>query len=137
MKEKVFFLIPIIATTISYHLGGIDATINILFTLMVLDYVSGVLKAIKLKNLNSKIGLKGIIKKIGYLLGIVLAVELDLLFSTHGTLRSLVIYSLICNEGISIIENMAILEVPLPRRLKKMLEQLKEQNEEMDTKNNT
>lgn len=135
MKSRLQFLMGGLVTISTYNLGGIDVALKTLFTLMIIDYITGILKAAKLKELNSKIGAKGIIKKIGYILTIALAVNLDILFLTNNTLRNSAIYLFICNEGLSILENMAILEVPLPGKIKETLEQFKEHDDKIKTKN--
>lgn len=115
-----------ILTTISYLLGGLDLALKTLLIVIAIDYVTGVLKAIYEKKLNSKIGVKGIIKKVGYLFIVALSVLLDNFAGNTGAIRSLVIYFFVANEGISIIENWACMDLPIPNALKEALEQLKE-----------
>ena len=127
-----------IFATIASFLGGFDNVIITLLTFMVADYVTGVLKAIKLKQLNSQIGVKGIVKKVGYLVVIAVTVKLDTLFGNTSAIRTLVIYSFIANEGLSIVENASILEIIVPEKVKNVLEQLKSKetkNAEMPKKN--
>lgn len=119
---------------IAYILGGFDTILVTLFTFMIVDYITGVLKAIRLKQLNSQIGAKGIVKKIGYLVIVVIAVKLDSILGNTSYIRNLVIFGFISNEGISILENVSVLEVPVPEKIKSVLKQLRAEHEEKTEK---
>lgn len=113
--------------TILIHLiGGMDIAIITLMTFMVLDYLTGMAKAFQTKSLNSEIGFKGVIKKFGELIVVMIGVGIDNYIQTGGFMRELVIYYLVMTEALSIIENLAILGVPFPKKLKDTLEQLKD-----------
>ena len=99
-----------------------------LLIFILLDYVTGVCEAISNKKLNSIIGAKGIIKKIGYLIIVALAVQLDTITGNTGAIRTLVIYFFVANEGISILENWGSMGLPLPKKVIDVLEQLKKDN---------
>lgn len=114
--------------TLAYFLGGWDIALQLLITVMVLDYLTGVAKAIYNKKMNSKVGAKGIIKKFGYLVIVALAVILDKVTGDTGAIRTLVIYFFVANEGISILENWGGMKLPLPQKLIDTLEQLKNDN---------
>lgn len=123
---------------IAYVLGGFDTILVTLFTFMIVDYITGVLKAIRMKQLNSQIGAKGIVKKIGYLVIVVIAVKLDVILGNTNYIRNLVIFGFISNEGISILENASLLEIPIPDKIKSVLKQLKNtevENGEIPKKN--
>lgn len=130
MKTKI--LLNVIGSFVfsfaSYIFGGIDSAFIILLIIMALDYITGICKAIYKKELNSFIGVKGIIKKFGYLLIVALAVLIDKLIGDSG-IRSLVIYFFIANEGISILENWGMMGLPLPKKIYDVLEQLKPSRE--------
>ena len=96
---------------------------------MVIDYLTGIASAIYNKNLSSKIGLKGILKKFCYLCVVALSVVIDNLTGQSGLIRSLVIYFFVANDGLSIIENMAEMNVKLPQKLIDSLEQIKKKGE--------
>ena len=115
---------------IAYILGGFDTILVTLITFMIVDYITGVLKAIRLKQLNSQIGAKGIVKKIGYLIIVVIAVKLDVILGNTSYIRNLVIFGFISNEGISILENASLLEIPIPEKIKSVLKQLRAEHEE-------
>ncbi len=130
MKTIINDVISILATYFIYLVGGIDAAFISLVVIMALDYVTGVLSAIYNKKLNSKIGYKGILKKASYLLVIALGVILDKLLGQTGSVRTLVIYFFVANDGISILENVGEMNIPLPKKLKELLDQLKKEGEE-------
>ena len=109
-------------------MGGIDVALRSLFIIMVLDYITGVLSAIYNKELSSKIGLKGIGKKLAYLCGVILACVLDSLTGQTNIIRMLVIYLFIANDGISIVENLAEMNVKLPKKVLEVLKQMKKEN---------
>lgn len=130
MKTFINNIISILATYFVYLVGGIDIAFVSLIVIMALDYLTGVMSAIYNKKLNSKIGYKGIIKKASYLLIIALSVILDKLLGQTGSVRTLVIYFFVANDGISILENVAEMNIPLPKKLKELLEQLKKDGDE-------
>lgn len=109
-------------------MGGEDIALRSLFIVMISDYITGLLSAIYNKRVSSKIGIKGIVKKLGYLSAVILACVLDKLTGNTNIIRMLVIYLFIANDGISIIENLAEMNVKLPKKVKEVLDQLKENN---------
>ena len=129
MKTIINFISGTLLTSIVYLLGGWDIALQTLLIVIAIDYVSGICKAIYKKKLNSKVGIKGIIKKFAYLLTVALAVELDQIMGNTGAIRTLVIYFFVANDGISILENMGGMGIPLPQKLTEVLEQLKHEND--------
>lgn len=125
MKNLFNFITGTLLTTITYFLGGFDGAIKTLLMFILLDYITGICKAIVNKKLNSTIGGSGIIKKVGYLVVVALSSGLDNITGSDGTLRTLVIYFFIANEGISILENWASIGLPLPKKILETLEQIK------------
>lgn len=109
-------------------MGGMDIALRSLLIIIALDYITGVLSAIYNKELSSKIGLKGIAKKLGYLCGVILACLLDSLTGNTNIIRMLVIYLFIANDGISIIENLSEMNVKLPKKVIEVLKQMKKEN---------
>lgn len=128
MKNFINFITGTLATTLVYFLGGWDIALQILVTVIVLDYITGICKAIYNKKINSSVGLKGIMKKVGYLIIVAVAVILDRIAGNTGAIRTLVIYFFVANEGISILENWGGMGLPLPQKLTDTLEQLKNDN---------
>ena len=91
---------------------------------MMIDYISGVLASVKTKTLSSEVGFSGLLKKIGILCVAALGHFIGQALSMPD-IRSVVIGFYITNEGISILENVALLGVPLPQKLIDMLSQVK------------
>ncbi|EOU2049882.1 phage holin family protein [Clostridium perfringens] len=129
--EKIFdcfkWLVITLATGVTWMLGAWDTPLRILILLMILDYISGVLKGYINKELSSDIGFKGIARKAMIFFILILAVMLDRLLNT-GTwiFRTITCYFYIANEGISLLENGVVLGVPVPNKLKDALIQLRE-----------
>ena len=129
MKHLINDIASVILTTFVYLVGGFDIALQSLLVVMVIDYLTGIASAIYNKNLSSKIGLKGILKKFCYLCVVALSVVIDNLLGQSGLIRSLVIYFFVANDGLSIIENMAEMNVKLPEKLIDALEQIKKKGE--------
>ena len=129
MKHFINDVISVIFTTFVYLIGGFDIAIQSLLIVMVVDYLTGIASAIYNKELSSKIGFKGILKKFSYLCVVALSVVIDNLIGQSGLIRTLVIYFFVANDGLSIIENMAEMGVKLPQKLIDSLEQLKKKGE--------
>ena len=129
MKHLISNVFSVILTTIVYLLGGIDIALQSLLIVIVIDYLTGIASAIYNKELSSKMGFKGIIKKFSYLLVVALSVVIDNLLGQSGLIRSLVIYFFVANDGLSIIENMAEMNIKLPQKLIDALEQIKKKGE--------
>lgn len=95
---------------------------------IVIDYISGLIKAYNTKTLSSSIGFKGILKKVGILLIVMLSVLVDRVTIDNGGIRTLVIYYFVANEGLSILENLAEAGLPVPKTLKNSLKVIKKDN---------
>lgn len=129
MKHLISDILSVILTTTVYLLGGFDIALQSLIIVIIIDYLTGIASAIYNKELSSKIGLQGIIKKFCYLLIVALSVVIDNLLGQSGLIRSLVIYFFVANDGLSIIENMAEMNVKLPQKLIDSLEQIRKKGE--------
>ena len=126
-------VVAVIATFFTYLFGGWDAAIGVLIVLMVLDYITGVLNGYLTKTLNSEVGFKGLLKKFLILVVMIIAVMLDRLMNTGDWIfRTLVCYFYIANEGISLLENISLMGVPIPDKIKDALEQLNKGTEEQE-----
>ena len=128
MKEIIDSVLAVTATTFIYLIGGLDIALVCLLIAIILDYISGIIKAYMTKELSSKIGLKGILKKVGILLIVMLSVLVDRVTGETGAVRTLVIYYFVANEGLSILENLGQAGVPIPESIKKALKVLKKEN---------
>lgn len=123
-KEKT--VISLVSTIILFLFDEIDLPLKVMFVFIVMDYITGMIKAYKLKKLSSKIGLSGLIKKFVMLLVVSFTVMLDRLTGANGLIRNLAVMYYIANEGLSILENASVIGVPIPEKLKDALLQLKE-----------
>ena len=117
-----------ITTASVYLLGGFDIAIQCLLIAIVIDYLSGMIKAFVTKTLSSQIGVRGILKKVAVLLVVMLAVLIDRVTGESGAIRTLVIYYFVANEGLSITENLAQAGVPMPKIIKDALKALKKES---------
>ena len=126
--EKVFnSIVAVIATFFTNLFGGWDIALIVLVAFMVLDYATGMMWAYIQKTLNSQIGFRGLIKKCMILVVLIIAVLLDrMINSGTAVFRTLVCYFYIANEGISLLENVSHLGLPIPDKLKNALQQLNE-----------
>lgn len=130
MKEIINTLHVLAASIggyIGYFLGGRDGFLYALLTFLVIDYISGVMAAITEKHLSSEIGAKGIFRKVIILIFVGIGHIIDSNIIGEGSgIRTAVIFFYLSNEGISIVENSVRLGLPVPQRLKDILEQLKD-----------
>lgn len=127
--KYVKMIASIWATTLVYLLGGFDISLKCLLGAVALDYITGVSKSYINETLSSYRGLKGIVKKINLFCLVALAVILDNMSGAGGTLRTLIIYYIVSNEGLSIVENLSEMNIIVPDFLKKRLIQVKQNNE--------
>lgn len=114
----------VVLGAISYLLGGWDVLLRALVVLSVLDIISGFTVALVSNNVSSRIAWQGFARKIGTYVVVALAVQLDAVFGSD-MLRELSVGFFIGVEGISIIENWGSCGMPLPQKLKSVLQQLK------------
>lgn len=118
---------------LGYFLGGCDGLLYTLLAFVILDYLTGVMRAIVDKKLSSEIGFRGIFKKvlIFVLVGVGHLMDVQIL-GAAGVLRTAVIFFYLSNEGVSLVENAAHLGLPIPTKLKAVLEQLHDRSEKGD-----
>lgn len=120
---------------LGYFLGGWDGMLYALLAFVVVDYITGVMCAVVDKKLSSAVGFKGICRKVLILLLVGIANILDVqVIGTGSVLRTAVIFFYISNEGISIVENAAHLGLPVPEKVRVVLEQLHDRAEETEVK---
>ena len=114
---------------LGWFLGGLDGFLYALIAFTVIDYITGVMCAVVDKHLSSAVGFKGICRKvlIFKLVGIGNIVDVYVL-GEAGVLRTAVIFFYLSNEGVSLLENSAHLGLPIPEKLKDVLEQLHDRN---------
>ena len=113
-------------TFLSEYIGEFDSLIYALVVFMVIDYLTGILCGIVTGKLSSRIGFKGICRKVIIFCIVGIANILDQhILQTGSVLRTTVIFFYLSNEGISILENATIIGVPIPNNIYKILKQLK------------
>ena len=133
MKEfwnGIQFVFTMVGGWLGYFLGGCDGLLIALIVFVVCDYTTGVLCAINDRKLSSAVGFKGICRKvlIFILVGIGNVIDVQVL-GTPGVLRTAIIFFYLSNEGLSLTENAAHLGLPVPEKLKAVLEQLHDRDE--------
>lgn len=115
---------------LGYFLGGCDGLLYALIAFVVIDYITGVMCAISNHTLSSEVGFKGICRKVLIFLLVGIANILDIhVIGSGSALRTAVIFFYISNEGISLLENAAHLGLPIPEKIKTVLEQLHDRAE--------
>lgn len=118
---------------LGYFLGGCDGLLYALIAFVVIDYITGVMCAVTDKKLSSTVGFKGICRKVLIFLLVGIANALDVqVIGSSSVLRTAVIFFYISNEGVSLLENAAHLGLPVPDRIKTVLEQLHDRAEKED-----
>ena len=115
---------------LGYFLGGCDGLLYALIAFMVIDYITGVMCAIINRELSSAVGFKGIFRKVLIFLLVGIANIIDVqVIGTGAVLRTAVIFFYISNEGVSLLENAGHLGLPIPEKIKTVLEQLHDRAE--------
>lgn len=115
---------------LGYFLGGCDGLLIALVVFAVVDYITGVMCAINDKKLSSEVGFRSICRKvlIFFLVGVANILDVQVI-GTGSVLRTAIIFFYLSNEGVSLVENAAHLGLPVPEKLKAVLEQLHERAE--------
>lgn len=133
MKEfwnGIQIVFTMIGGWLGYFLGGCDGLLIALAMFVVMDYISGIMCAIADKTLSSEVGFKGICRKVLIFVLVGIANILDVqVIGTGSVLRTAIIFFYISNEGISLLENAGYLGLPIPEKIKTVLEQLHDRAE--------
>jgi toxin secretion/phage lysis holin len=115
---------------LGWFFGGMDGFLYALLVFVILDYITGVMAAAIQKKVSSEVGFKGICRKVLIFILIGMANIVDVQIIGNGSaIRTAVIFFYLSNEGISILENTAIIGLPVPQKLKDVLEQLKDHSD--------
>lgn len=126
IMNTVQIIFAAIGGWLGWLLGGWDGFLYALVAFVVIDYLTGLMAAAVEKKLSSEVGFRGIFKKILIFMLVGIGSILDRQIIGDGSvLRTAVIFFYISNEGISIIENAGRIGLPIPQKLKDILEQLK------------
>ena len=133
MKEfwnTIQFIFTAVGGWLGYFLGGCDGLLYALIAFVVIDYITGVMCAIISRELSSAVGFKGIFRKVMIFLLVGIANIIDVqVIGTGAVLRTAVIFFYISNEGVSLLENAGHLGLPIPEKIKTVLEQLHDRAE--------
>lgn len=122
-------ILTALVSYIAYLMGGYDMGIQSLLLMVAIDYVTGIMKALIQKNLNSYIGWKGFMKKCGIFITIIVSVQIENITHQPESIHNLVAFAFVVNEGVSILENLIDIGVPVPNFLVKFLKKMKDDNE--------
>lgn len=118
---------------LGWFLGGCDGLLYALIAFVMIDYITGIMCAVADKKLSSAVGFKGICKKVLIFALVGLGHILDTrVIGAGSVLRTAVIFFYLSNEGVSLVENAAHLGLPVPKKLKEVLEQLHDRAEKED-----
>lgn len=116
-----------------WFLGGLDGFLYALIMFVAIDYLTGLMAAYVQKKISSEVGFRGICRKVAIFCLVGVGHVLDTQVIQNGSvLRTAVIFFYLSNEGISIIENIAIIGLPVPKKLKDVLEQLRDDEMERE-----
>ena len=129
-KIEYSVVFSLIGSFVFYFLGGADTLLKVTVSLILLDYLTGFTKAIMTTGLNSSKGLMGIVRKTMYLSAIILSVLLDKVTHLNEaglSFRTIMLLYMIGTEGISILENLSIMGIKMPKKIENMLEKLKDE----------
>ena len=120
---------------LGYFLGGCDGLLYTLLAFTAMDYITGIMCAVNDHMLSSEVGFRGICRKvlIFMLVGIANILDADVV-GTGSVLRTAVIFFYISDEGVSLLENAAHLGLPVPEKIKTVLEQIHNRAESEESK---
>ena len=126
MIDKIMdFIIAASVGFIAWFFGGIDGLLQVLIAFSIIDYLTGIIAAALNHELSSRVGFRGIVKKVILFMFVGMAHLLDsYLPGDSGSIRAVVCLFYVVNEGISIIENAEKIGVPIPKPLHNMLAKL-------------
>ena len=125
MEKTIQAIGSTVVGTIIAFLGGADTLLNVFLTIVFTDMATGILKSLYAGEYKSARFREGLYRKAAYFIAVILVVQLDKLTGYTGTFRSILLTFLICNEMISIIENLGEMGVPFPSKITEAIEVLK------------
>lgn len=131
MKNSISIILATIIGLLEFLFGGNYPILEILLTVMVLDYISGIITGLMQKSnktesgrLSSKAGFKGLCKKVLILIICAASFQLDKIMTAKSALFTVVTVFYICNEILSILENSILMGLPVPGKLRKAIDEL-------------
>ena len=126
--NTITMLLSIFGGIVVRLLGGLDQLLDVFLFLIIVDFITGWIKAIATKELSSRIGMLGIAKKVTMLFVVAVAVRLEKVVGNNLPIREMVLIFYIANEGLSFFENIATF-IPMPKKLKELFIQLKNKDD--------
>lgn len=123
-------VVGVVGGVLARLLGGMDGILHALVFVVVVDYLTGLIKAYFMKDLSSKVGFKGLVRKVLIFVVVAVAVEVEKVVGDAIPLREVVIMFYLSNEGISFMENTAEF-LPFPQKLKDALLQIRGNEQEI------
>ncbi|HDT8170246.1 TPA: phage holin family protein [Enterococcus faecalis] len=126
--NTITMLLSIFGGIVVRLLGGLDQLLDVFLFLIIVDFITGWIKAIATKELSSRIGMLGIAKKVTMLFVVAVAVHVEKVVGNNLPIREMVLIFYIANEGLSFFENIATF-IPMPKKLKELFIQLKNKDD--------
>ena len=126
--NTITMLLSIFGGIVVRLLGGLDQLLDVFLFLIIVDFITGWIKAIATKELSSRIGMLGIAKKVTMLFVVAVAVRVEKVVGNNLPIREMVLIFYIANEGRSFFENIATF-IPMPKKLKELFIQLKNKDD--------
>ena len=127
--ETVQYVITGIGGFLGWFLGGLDGFLYALLVFVVVDYLTGLMAAFIQKKISSEVGFRGICRKVAIFCLVGIAHILDAqVIKTGSVLRTAIVFFYLSNEGISILENITIIGLPVPQKLRDVLEQIRDKD---------
>ncbi|MDB1572951.1 phage holin family protein [Enterococcus faecalis] len=126
--NTITMLLSIFGGIVVRLLGGLDQLLDVFLFLIIVDFITGWIKAIATKELSSRIGMLGIAKKVTMLFVVAVAVRVEKVVGNNLSIREMVLIFYIANEGLSFFENIATF-IPMPKKLKELFIQLKNKDD--------
>ena len=126
---KIDVIISVIGGVVSFLIGGIDELFMVFFVIMCVDLMTGILKAINLNIFSANQMKNGIIKKMAYILALIVVSQLDLILGDEYGVRSMALFTFIANETMSIIANIEDLGVEFPKFITVIIDALRKKGE--------
>ena len=126
--NTITMLLSILGGIVVRLLGGLDQLLDVFLFLIIVDFITGWIKAIATKELSSRIGMLGIAKKVTMLFVVAVAVRVEKVVGNNLPIREMVLIFYIANEGLSFFENIATF-IPMPKKLKELFIQLKNKDD--------
>ena len=126
--NTITMLLSIFGGIVVRLLGGLDQLLDVFLFLIIVDFITGWIKAIATKELSSRIGMLGIANKVTMLFVVAVAVRVEKVVGNNLPIREMVLIFYIANEGLSFFENIATF-IPMPKKLKELFIQLKNKDD--------